>query len=224
MRLLIVEDELDLANNLKKGLTEAGFVVDIAADGEQGLFLIETEPYDLVLLDLMLPKMDGIQVCRTAREHSIKTPIIMLTAKSNIENKIEGLNLGADDYVTKPFSFHELLARIKALLRRPQTLEKPLFEMDTLKIDFHRHEVCRHEEKINLTPKEYSVLEMLALNKSGVVTRSMLIEHVWDYNYEGNSNIVDVIIGTLRKKIDRSGELKLIHTIYGVGFKLAVEE
>ncbi len=223
MKLLVVEDEKDLAENLRKGLAEQGYAVDVALDGEEGSFMSETESYDLIILDLMLPKIDGATICKSLREKDISTPILMLTAKSRIEDKVEGFNIGADDYLTKPFSMVELFVRIKSLLKRKDQIELPTLEIDDLKIDLFKHEVLRGSEKIELTPKEFSILELLARNKDGVVTRTMLLDHVWDTGYIGNSNIVDVLIGTLRKKIDSPKKTKLIQTVYGVGFKLSTK-
>ncbi|MFA5776361.1 MAG: response regulator transcription factor [Patescibacteria group bacterium] len=221
MRLLVVEDEKDLAENLKKGLTEQGYAVDVALDGEEGEFLAETEPFDLIILDLMLPKIDGVTVCKNLRERGVNTPVLMLTAKSRLEDKVEGFNTGADDYLTKPFSMVELFVRVKALLKRKDQIELPVLEVEDLKIDLFKHEVIRGPAKIILTPKEFSILELLAKNKDGIVTRTMILDHVWDTNYAGNSNIVDVLIGTLRKKVDKPSGVKLIQTVYGVGFKLS---
>jgi len=219
-----VEDERDLAENLKKGLTEQGYAVDIALDGEEGCFMAETEPYDLIILDLMLPKMDGIAICNSLRKKGLNIPVLMLTAKSRIEDKVEGFNTGADDYLTKPFSMTELYVRVKALLKRRDKIELPVLEVGNLKIDLFKHKVYRANEAIELTPKEFSILELLAKNKNGVVTRTMILDHVWDTSYTGDSNIVDVLVGTLRKKIDLPGKGKLIQTVYGVGFKLAAKE
>jgi DNA-binding response OmpR family regulator len=224
MRLLIVEDEKDLAENLRKGLLEQGYAVDIAFDGEEGSFMAETEPYDLIILDLMLPKIDGITLCKMLRENGISIPILMLTAKAGIDDKIAGFNTGADDYLTKPYSMAELYVRIKALLRRRDQIELPTIEINDLKVNSSKHDVYRGAKKILLTPKEFSILELMALNKDNVVTRTMLLEHVWDTSYTGNSNIVDVLIGSLRKKIDIPGHKKLIQTVYGVGFKLSEQE
>src|SRR3989344_4719255 len=202
VRILIVEDEKDLAENIKKGLTEEGFAVDVALDGEEGKYMIQNEPYDLVILDLMLPKLDGISLCNEIRSNGIKVPILMLTAKSEVGNKIEGLNSGADDYLTKPFDFEELKARIYALLRRGSTNELPILEINDLKLNPSKHEVFRNEIKLELTPKEFSILELLLRNKEKVITRTQILEHVWDYNFESMSNLVDVLIGTLRKKVE----------------------
>lgn len=224
MRILIVEDEKDLAENLKKGLTEDGFAVDIALDGEEGRYMAESELYDLVILDLMLPKLDGISLCHEIRKKGIKIPLLILTAKSMVEDKVEGLNFGADDYLTKPFDFAELTARIHALLRRGSTNELPILEINNLKLDSSRHGVFREKTKLELTPKEFSILELLLRNKEKVVTRTQILEHVWDYNFESMSNLVDVLIGTLRKKVDKKGQKKLIRTVYGVGFKVSEED
>lgn len=221
MRLLIVEDEKDLAENLKKGLVEDGFAVDVALDGEEGKYMIENEPYDLVILDLMLPKLDGVSLCVEIRKLGIRVPILMLTARSAVENKVEGLNSGADDYLTKPFDFSELKARVHALLRRSSTIELPILQIDGLRLDPARHEAYRDDIKLELTPKEFSILELLLKNKEKVVTRTQILEHVWDYNFESMSNLVDVLIGTLRKKVEKKERKKLIHTVYGVGFKIA---
>lgn len=224
MRILIVEDEKDLAENIKKGLIEGGFAVDIALDGEEGKYLIENEPYDLIILDLMLPKLDGISLCNYVREKGIKVPILVLTAKSKVENKVEGLNAGADDYLTKPFDFTELKARVHSLLRRGPAKELPILEINNLKLNPSKHEASREEKKLELTPKEFSILELLLRNKERVVTRTQILEHVWDYNFESMSNLVDVLVGTLRKKVDMKGQKKLIHTVYGVGFKISQED
>lgn len=224
MRLLIVEDEKDLAENLRKGLIEQGYAVDVAFNGEDGEFMAETETFDLIILDLMLPKIDGITVCKMLREKGINTPILILTSRSRIEDKVEGFNTGADDYLTKPFSIAELYVRVKALLRRKDQIELPTLEIDNLKINPAKHEVIRGYEKITITPKEFAILELMAKNKDSVVTRTMILEHVWDTNYVGNSNIVDVLIASLRKKIDKAGYKKLIQTVYGVGFKLSEKE
>ncbi|OGC50060.1 DNA-binding response regulator [candidate division WWE3 bacterium RIFCSPHIGHO2_01_FULL_40_23] len=221
MRVLIIEDEKDLAKNIKRGLQEEGLAVDTALDGEEGKFMAETEPYDLVILDLMLPKLDGITLCGGLRKKGIKIPILMLTAKTELENKVEGLNLGADDYLTKPFAFSELKARIFALLRRGNATELPVLKVDNLRLDPQKHEAYRAGDTLKLTPKEFSILEFLLRNKDKVVTRTMITEHVWDYNFESLSNLVDVLIGTLRKKVDKKGQKKLIHTVYGIGFKIS---
>lgn len=221
MRVLIIEDEHRLSNVVKKGLVEDGFAVDQAFDGEEGLFLGESETYDLIILDLALPKLDGIKVCQELRKKNIKTPVIILTAKITIEDKIKGLDTGADDYMTKPFSFLELRSRIHALIRRSKQQAQSKLSIADLEVDPLTHSVKRSGIPIQLTPKEFAILEFLLHHKNEVVSRTMLLEHVWDYNFDGMSNIVDVFIATLRKKIDGRNNKKLIHTIHGAGYKLS---
>ncbi len=221
MRILLVEDEERLSNNIKKGLTEQGFAVDTAYDGEEGEFLAETEEYDLILMDLMLPKKDGVSVCKSLRERKIKTPILMLTAKSQLEDKVVGFEAGADDYLTKPFAFEELKARIYALIRRSHGETETTLSVSDLQLDPKKHTVIRGDIEIKLTPKEFSVLEFLLTHKNEIVTRTQIIEHVWDMNFEGISNVVDVFITTLRKKIDKGNSKALIHTLHGVGYKIS---
>lgn len=221
MRILLVEDEVRLSNNIKKGLTEQGFAVDTAYDGDEGEFLAETEEYDLILLDIMLPKKDGISVSKALRSRKIKTPILMLTAKSQLEDKVVGFDAGADDYLTKPFAFEELKARIYALIRRSHGETDTTLSVSDLSLDQKKHVVIREDREIKLTPKEFSVLEFLLTHKNEIVTRTQIIEHVWDMNFEGISNVVDVFITTLRKKIDKGNNKPLIHTLHGVGYKIS---
>ena len=221
MRLLLVEDEERLSNNIKKGLVEQGFAVDQAFDGEEGQFLAESEEYDAMILDIMLPKKDGVSVCKELRSKDIKTPVLMLTAKSLIEDKVTGLDSGADDYLTKPFSFDELKSRIYALIRRSNNQVKTEIVIADLKVDPKKHEVTRGGKVIKLTPKEFAVLEFLLTHKDEIVTRTQILEHVWDYNYDGMSNIVDVFITTLRRKVDKGHTKQLIHTLHGVGYKIS---
>ena len=220
MRILVIEDEERLSNIIKKGLTEDGFAVDQTFDGEDGQYLAESEEYDLIILDLMLPKVDGITICRQLRKKNIKTPVIMLTAKSTTEDKVAGLDSGADDYITKPFSFIELRSRIHALIRRNHQETSPILKKEDLEVNPLKHTVKRAGKLIELTPKEFAILEFLLRYKSEVVTRTIILEHVWDYNFDGMSNIVDVFIASLRKKINAGFRLKLIETIHGVGFKV----
>lgn len=220
MRILLIEDEKRLSHFVKKGLTENGFAVDQAFDGEEGLYLAEHETYDVIVLDVMLPKMSGVEVCRKLRELKKETPILMLTAKSELEDKLEGLDSGADDYLTKPFEFAELKARINALLRRSYHQVSNNLTIDNLEVDPSKHTVFRNKKPIKLTPKEFSILEQLLRQKHEVVTRTQIIEHVWDYNFDSLSNVVDVFIGTLRKKIDGGEKIKLIHTLHGVGYMI----
>ena len=221
MRILLVEDEQRLSNVIKKGLLEDGFAVDVAYDGEEGQYLAEGEIYDLVILDLMLPKVDGLTLCHNLRDKNIKTPILMLTAKTTIEDKVAGLDSGADDYMTKPFSFLELRSRIQALIRRSKQESSPILKVADLVLDPIKHTVTRKDKNITLTPKEFSILELLLRHKDEVVTRTMITEHAWDYNFDSMSNIVDVFVASLRRKVDKASDKKLIHTVHGVGYRLS---
>lgn len=224
MRILVIEDDRRIANLLKKGLVEEGYAVDLAYDGLEGQYLGESEDYDLIILDLLLPKVDGLTVCRKLREKQIKIPILILTAKITIDDRVEGLNAGADDYLVKPFSFRELTARINALLRRSQETLPPILKVADLELDPAKHLVKQNGRTIDLSAKEFAILEYLLRNKNQVITRTMILEHVWDYNFDPSSNIVDVFITHLRKKIDNGDKEKLIQTIHGVGFKLNEEQ
>ncbi|KKQ01962.1 MAG: putative two component response regulator of OmpR/PhoB family [Candidatus Roizmanbacteria bacterium GW2011_GWA2_36_23] len=221
MRILLIEDEKRLSNVIKKGLIELGFAVDQAFDGEEGLFLAQNETYDVVVLDVMLPKLDGIEVCRRLRSAKKNIPILMLTAKGEVDDKIIGLETGADDYLTKPFAFVELKARINALLRRSYHQVTNILSVADLEMNPANHTVRRVKKTIKLTPKEFAILELLLRRKYEVVTRTQIIEHVWDYNFESMSNVVDVFMGTLRKKIDTDFKIKLIHTLHGIGYMVS---
>lgn len=221
MRILLVEDERRISNVVKKGLTEEGFAVDTAFDGEEGQYLAESENYDLIILDLLLPKVDGLTICKELRAKNIKTPILMLTAKTTVEDKAAGLDSGADDYLAKPFAFLELRSRIHALIRRSKQEPSPIIKIADLEFDPIKHKVTRGGKSITLTPKEFSVLEILLRHIDEVVTRTMIIEHVWDYNFDSMSNVVDVFIAQLRSKIDKGAKLPLIHTLHGVGYKVS---
>lgn len=221
MRVLLVEDEIRLSNVIKKGFTEQGFAVDQAFDGEEGLYLAGSESYDVIILDLMLPKIDGIALCKKLRNLNVDVPTLMLTAKSRVDDKVIGLDAGADDYLTKPFEFVELKARINALLRRKYRQTQAYIVIDNLEIDPIKHTVKRGNQDIILTPKEFAILDFLARHKDEVVTRTQILEHTWDYNFDSLSNVVDVFIATLRKKIDSGQKKKLIHTIHGVGYKIS---
>lgn len=221
MRILLIEDEARLAKVIKQGLTESGFAVDQALDGEEGLYLGETESYDIIILDLALPKIDGLTICKELRKKNITTPILMLTAKTRIEDRVLGLNTGADDYLTKPFEFIELKARIQALLRRSHRQLENIIKIDDLEVDMLKHLVKRDGKIIFLTPKEFAILEYLLRHKDDVITRTQITEHTWDYNFDSLSNVVDVFIATLRKKIDKGFKKKLIHTIHGVGYQIS---
>ena len=220
MRVLIIEDERKLSNIVRKGLIEEGFAVDQAFDGEEGQYLAESESYDLIILDIMLPKINGLDVCRSLRNKKITTPILMLTAKTTVENKVEGLNVGADDYLTKPFAFTELKARLQALLRRSHNQTQTTLQVDDLEVDPIKHTAKRGNKIIFLTPKEFSILEFLLRHQNEVVTRTQITEHVWDYSFDALSNVVDVFMATLRKKVDFGFKNKLIQTIHGVGYKI----
>jgi len=223
MRILIVEDEHKIANSIKKGLEQESYAVDVAYDGESGFDLAVTEDYDVIILDLMLPKMDGMEICRRLRkEEDIHTPILILTAKGQLSDKVEGLNAGADDYLVKPFAFAELLARIKALTRRPrQTLENVLNCQD-LTLNTLTFEVKRAGKLIKLSKKEFALLEYLLRHQGKVLTKDQIINHVWDYDADVLPNTVEVYIGYLRNKIDKPFKNKppLIHTIRGFGYKI----
>lgn len=221
MRILLVEDERRISLVVKKGLTEEGFAVDVAYDGEEGQYLAESENYDLIILDIMLPKIDGLTICKELRDKHIKTPILMLTAKTTVEDKTAGLDSGADDYLAKPFAFLELRSRIHALIRRSKQESSPIVKISDLEFDPVKHKVTRGVKSIPLTPKEFSILEILLRHRDEMVTRTMIIEHVWDYNFDSMSNVVDVFIAQLRRKIDKKSAIPLIHTLHGVGYKIS---
>ena len=216
MRILLVEDEKKLSDVIKKGLIEEGYAVDQAFNGEEGLYLAESESYDLIILDIMLPKMDGFTICKELRSKAITTPILMLTAKTRVEDKVTGLNVGADDYLTKPFEFIELKSRIHALIRRSSQKPISTISIGDIEIDTVKRIVKKDGKEIIFTPKEFAILEFLARHKDEVVTRTQITEHIWDYNFEGLSNVVDVFIASLRKKL----KTKIIQTVHGVGYKL----
>lgn len=220
MRILIVEDDKKVGGFLEKGLQEEQYAVDVCRNGTDALHLIQINPYDVIVLDIMLPGMDGFTVCREMRQRAILTPILMLTAKDEIADKVTGLSEGADDYLTKPFSFDELLARIRALLRRSQDYKTKVLKAGDLELDPLRRIVTRAGKKTDLTGKEYAMLEYLLRNRGRTVTPSMILEHVWDMNYMGSSNIVNVYINHLRNKIDKDFEIKLIQTVRGHGFRI----
>jgi DNA-binding response OmpR family regulator len=218
MRVLVVEDENKMAILLKRGLEEEGMAVDIANDGEHGYYSARIIPYDLIILDITLPGLSGLTVCQKLRLDGIVTPILMLTARDNLETKVQGLDFGADDYLTKPFAFAELLARIRALLRRNRKEVLMQLQIADLILDPNLHLVTRSGQEINLTTKEYALLECFMRHPNQVLSRSMLSEKVWDESFETFTNVVDVYINYLRNKIDRDFEPKLIHTIRGVGY------
>ena len=224
MRILLVEDDPSVANFITKGLKEEQYAIDATGDGEEGFFMASTIPYDLLILDVMVPKMDGFTICRKLREKSCTTPILLLTARDTVEDRVTGLDTGADDYLTKPFAFPELLARIRALLRRGKAQATTRLTATDLELDPVSHRVWRNGQEITLTNKEYALLEYLLRNANRVLTRTAIIDHVWDIQYDSMTNIVDVHIRSLRAKIDRDHTTPLIHTVRGVGYVLKTPE
>lgn len=220
MTILLVEDEQKITRFIKRGLELEHYTVDAALDGEEALRLVEINGYDLIVLDLMLPKKDGIEVCREIRKNGISTPVLMLTAKDLIDDKIQGLDSGADDYMIKPFAFGELLARIRALLRREKSVKQAKLQIADLVLDPATHEIKRGGKEIILTSKEYRLLDYFMRHPNQVCTRTMIGEHVWGYNFSQNSNVIDVYISYLRKKIDGGFPNKLFSTVRDVGYKL----
>ena len=219
MRILLVEDDKGIARFVKRGFLENTFSVDLASGGEEGLHLALQRSYDLIILDILLPEMDGIEVLKRLRTLAIQTPVIFLTAKDAEEDIVRGLNVGADDYLTKPFSFNELLARVHALLRRGKGVSPPTrLQMADLILDVEGHRVFRGREKIDLTPKEYAVLEFFMRHPGEIITRTMINEKVWDYHFDTSTNIVEVHMSHLRNKIDKNFEPRLLHTVKGVGY------
>jgi DNA-binding response OmpR family regulator len=220
MKLLVVEDELRLAQILAEGLREAGYLVQVAFDGMDGLALALTGDFDGIVLDIMLPHRDGLQICRELRRRQVDAAILMLTARDAVEDKVRGLDCGADDYLTKPFAFPEFLARVRSLLRRGVRSRSQVLTIADLEVDTVRREVRRGGQPIRLTAKEYAVLEYLTHNAGRVLTRDQILAHVWPSNYDGYSNTVDVFIRYLRRKIDDGREPKLIQTVIGSGYTL----
>ncbi len=220
MRILVIEDDQKLSDIIRRGLSEVGYAVDTAYDGEEGEDLAKVAPYDLIILDIILPKKDGIEVCLGLRKHQVKSRIIMLTCKDSIGDRVKGLDSGADDYLVKPFAFDELLARIRALLRREISSGSQIIEVGELSMNILTREVKRGQRDIKLTGKEHSILEYFMYNPNIVITRRMLEDHIWDYSLESESNLIDVYIRRLRKKIDEEKEDSLIETIRGVGYRL----
>jgi len=224
MRILVVEDEEKLARYLKKGLEESSYVVDLALNGTDGLHLATHESYDLIILDIMLPGYDGLSILKAARRAGINTPVIFLTAKDSTKDKVEGLNIGADDYIVKPFSFHELLARVRVCLRRGSHKASLELKVADLTLDPLTRKVFRGNKKIEFSPTEFSLLEYLMNHAGQVVTRTMISEHVWDSNFESFSNVVDVHIAKLRNKIDKGFDIKLIQTKRGAGYVIEEQD
>jgi len=220
MRILVVDDDRRLCAVVKRGLLEEAYAVDVAYDGEEGEYLAEVNPYDLIILDIMLPKKDGLAVCRELRAKGINTPILMLTAKDAVEDRVKGLDTGADDYLVKPFAFSELLARVRALLRREALSKSPELKVGDLTLNTLTRQAWRGNRPIELTTKEYTILEYLMHHPNAVITRTMIEEHAWDYDFDSLSNLVDVYIRRLRRKIDNEGEESLIQTVRGAGYRL----
>ena len=220
MRILLVEDEKKIAALLERSLKEQHYVVDVASDGEKGGFLADVNEYDLIVLDIMLPKMDGLSLCAQIRKKTADVPILMLTAKDKVTDKVRGLQGGADDYLTKPFAFEEFLARVAALLRRKQPDKNTTLRLADLELDQLKHSVKREDKEIALTAKEYALLEYLMLHSNQVVTRTMISEHVWNEDFDSFTNIVDVYINHLRNKIDKGSKTPLIHSVRGSGYVL----
>jgi len=221
MRILLIEDDKGISRFIKKGLLENSFSIDVAYDGEEGLHSAVHMKYDLIVLDILLPKMDGREILKRLKEREIQTPVIFLTAKDSESDIVKGLNLGADDYLTKPFSFSELLARIQAILRRGKTgSPSARLQVANLNLEPDGHRVFREKTKIELTPKEYVLLEFFMRHPGEIITRTMISEKVWDVHYDTSTNIIDVHVSHLRNKIDKDFEPKLLHTVKGVGYVL----
>ncbi len=225
MRLLLIEDDPKIASFIIKGMKEAGFAVDHAAEGEFGLHLALTEPYDTAIIDIMLPQRDGLSIIEELRRQKINLPVIILSAKRSVNDRVRGFQTGSDDYLTKPFAFSELLARVQALIRRASGIPEPTsLSMGGLSMNLLTREVVRKERKIDLQPLEFALLEYLMRNRGRVVSKTMIMEHVWDYNFDPQTNVVEARICRLREKIDKDFECKLIHTIRGVGYVLKETE
>jgi DNA-binding response OmpR family regulator len=219
MRILVVEDDKKIASFIVKGLKQAAFAVDHASDGEDGLHLALHEPYDAAVIDIMLPKLDGLSLIEQLRRRKVNTPVIILSAKRSVDDRVKGLQSGGDDYLTKPFAFSELLARVQALIRRASgAVETARLTFGGLSLDIHKREVTREDKKINLQPREFTLLEYLMRNAERTVSKTLIMEHVYDYDFDPQTNVVDVLVCRLRDKVDRDFEKKLIHTIRGVGY------
>ena len=224
MRIILIEDDKKIAAFIKKGLEEERYAVDVFHNGEDGAYWATVNDYDLIILDIMLPGKDGIEICNEIRHKNILTPILMLTAKTSVGDRVKGLDTGADDYLTKPFAFEELFARVRSLLRRNQAYKTKTLKIADLELDPASRKVSRAGKKIALTGKEYALLEYLMRNKGRVLTETMIIDHVWDMNFDPESNIVNVYIHHLREKVDRGFGKKLIHTIRSLGYTITDED
>jgi heavy metal response regulator len=221
MRVLVIEDEPGVAQFIQQGLTESGYAVDVAHDGAEGLDYALAKTYDAIVLDIMLPWLNGLEVLCELRNQRVKTPVLLLTARDTVDDRVQGLDVGADDYLVKPFAFPELLARLRALLRRPPLQSDAILQMGDLEMDLTRHEVRRAGQIIELSQREFSLLELLLRHPNQVLTRTQIMEHVWNFNFYSETKVVDVYIGYLRRKIDQDFAYPLIHTIRGVGYKLS---
>ena len=225
MRILVVEDERKVAGFIRQGLAEEGYAVEVACDGATALdLLVDGPPPDLVVLDLMLPRLDGFSLLKAARSRAVPTPVLVVTARDGVADKVRGLDLGADDYLTKPFSFDEFLARVRALLRRGADRREPVLRMADLTLDPATREVIRAGRRIALTAREYALLEYFLRSRGRVLTRPVLAEHVWGLDFDPESNIIDVYVGYLRRKIDTAGERRLLHTVRGAGYALKADD
>ena len=220
MRALVVEDEVKMAALIRRGLVEEGYAADVARTGEEALWMARATPYDAIVLDVMLPGRNGLEVCRSLRESGVWSPILMLTARDGVEDKVSGLDSGADDYLSKPFSFAELLARLRALTRRGPSERPAILEVGTLRLDPATRQAWRGEAEVDLSAKEFALLETFMRNPGDVLTRLDLLEHAWDYGYENRSNVVDVYVRYLRAKIDRPFAVDSIETVRGVGYRI----
>jgi len=221
MRVLVVEDDWKIASFIMSGLKQAGFAVDHAADGEEGLHLALQEPYDAMVVDIMLPKVDGLRLIETIRGQRVDTPVIILSAKRSVDDRVKGLQKGGDDYLVKPFSFSELLARVQALIRRStRTADTTSLKVGDLSMDLVTRQVVRAGKPIDLQPREFALLEYLMRNAGRVVSKTMILEHVWDYSFDPQTNVVDVLIFRLRSKVDKDFDTKMIQTLRGVGYVL----
>ena len=218
MKILVIEDDRTVGQYVKHGLEEQRFTADLVDDGLEGLRVASTGHYDVIVMDLRLPGMTGLEIVRTLRDRGVTTPVLMLTAQDSVEFKVAGLRAGADDYVTKPFSFEELLARVEALSRRPREVAPAVLALDDVTLDMGAREVRRGGQLLDLTPKEYLVLEYLMRHPGRVMSRTLITEYAWDYHFDPGTNIVDVVINRLRKKVDAGATKKLIHTVRGVGY------
>ena len=223
MRLLLVEDEPRVSQLVARGLREESYAVDSAAEGEEGLYLAGVNGYDLIILDVMLPRLDGFEVCRRLRAQEISAPVLMLTARDAVDDRVTGLDCGADDYLTKPFDFKELLARVRALLRRGHELRPPIMQTGDLRLETSNHRASRGGQPVNLTAKEYALLEFFMLREGKLVGREEIAQHVWDEHYDPFSNVIDVYVRRLRRKIEEGFDKCLIHTRRGEGYLFAVD-